>query len=173
MSGLYAQDLDPPAFMTLIQAVQWPTESLVMAFSPAQAILMPYVPQEALFDATDQGRLFSPAGELKWRRINGSIRAVYLGTPPAGLALTDYSHLLQGLQPQQRQLLLWGVRTDLQAEWLEQQVPQRFTYPISTSRNPRGRVALLVEDWLDEQGWPHFSRYHSLREIEEAYHAPR
>jgi len=173
MTVLYAQDFTLDTFVSLGLALEWPEESLSMAFSPTRALFQRLEKRAELFQTTDQGRIFSHQGEFKWRRVHRVVRAVYLGTPLPGLNMTDHSRLLAGLRAERGQVLLWGVRTELENEWLEQQVPQRFHYPLNTARFPRGRVALVLEHWLNEHNLPQFSRYHSLAEIKDEYHAPR
>lgn len=163
MTCLLAQDLDPEAFLKLLAETSWPKDCLLLAFTPAAARLAPYAFDREFLAATDQGRVFGPWGELKWRRLEGLVRVVYLGED-LSLHLTDYSYQLAELEAGEDTLYLWGRRTDLQNEWLEQQVPQRFAYPIGDKTLSRGRVALRVEHWGPPNGWPVFSRYHSLAE---------
>lgn len=173
MTCLYAHDFNMDDFVSLVLGIDWPEESLIMAFSPAQALFGRQDNNEEFFKETDQGRIFSAMGEFKWRRLETGIRAVYLGNPLPGLTMPDHSHLLHGLQPKLGQVLLWGVRTGLENEWLEQQVPHRFNYPLETAQYSRGRLALVIEHWLNQHELPQFSRYHSVAEISGEYHASR
>jgi hypothetical protein len=163
MTCLQAQDLDPEAFLKLIEKTLWPKDCLLLAFTPAAARLASYAFDREFLAATDHGRIFGPWGELKWRRLDGLVRVVYLGED-LSLPLKDYPQQLAKLEDSEDTLFLWGRRTDLQDEWLEQQVPQRFTFPITGKTFSRGRVALRVEHWGPPNGWPVFSRYHSLTE---------
>ncbi|MBW1987361.1 MAG: hypothetical protein JRI50_09100 [Deltaproteobacteria bacterium] len=171
MSGLYARDLDPEEFLKVVEETTWPKDSILMAFSPAQARFSWFRYDATFLRSSDQGRIFSPAGELKWRRLDDKFRVIYLGETIPSLGLADHSALLKDLQPEQGELILWGVRTDRQDEWIEQQVPQRFVYPVSGEKISRGRVELVVENWLDSHGLPQFSRYHSLKECQGERHA--
>ena len=137
----------------------------MMAFSPARAFFDYFRFDESYISATDQGRIFFPEGELKWRRADDLMRVVYLGkqAPPDGLE--DYSPEMEGLKPEKSEFILWGVRTEKENEWIEQQVPHRFAYPVAGKKFARGRVALVVENWLDPAGMARFSRYHSLKEL--------
>jgi hypothetical protein len=121
---------------------------------------------DAFLSATEQGRIFSPDGELRWRKLGETLRTVYLGYPPISNVLTDCSDELENLSPTKRKLLLWGKRTGHYSKWLEQQMPHNFDYPIDSSEFPRGRVALVVEQWVDAAGIPKFSRYHSIDEVQ-------
>lgn len=166
MAWLCSGDLSPQEFVKLVQDHAWPTDSILMAFSPAEARLQQFTsPDGSFLSRTDQGRIFSPEGELRWRRLSDEMRTVYLGDSPPG-GLPDCSAELDGLAPAIRQLLLWGVRTETDNEWLEQQVPHRFVYPVESARFARGRVALKVEDWKDSARISRFSRYHSIVEVE-------
>lgn len=166
MARLCSGDLSPQDFARLAQGHAWPKGSILMAFSPAEVRLQRFTdPDEKFMSQTDQGRIFSPEGELRWRRMDDAMRTVYLGDSPPG-GLPDCSSELDGLAPTIRQLLLWGVRTETGNEWLEQQVPHRFAYPVESAGFPRGRVALKVEDWKDTARIPRFSRYHSIVEVE-------
>ncbi len=171
MPYLQANNLALEQFIDLIrryhgQSIQdSQSQPLLLAFSPAQAAFNALVFDEPFLKVTDQGRIFSPEGELNWRRIGGNMRTVYLGevAPPEGLE--DRSSELVGLEKDNSEIVLWGERTETKNEWIEQQVPHRFQYPISTTQHARGRAAIVVEHWNDEFGFARFSRYHSLKEI--------
>jgi len=88
---------------------------------------------------------------------------LYLGEcPPEGLP--DFSEELQGLHSRYKTFILWGERTELKDEWLEQQIPQRIRYPLQTKEYNRGRVVLTIEQWVDDYGIPRFSRYMGINE---------
>ena len=170
MTCLHAQDLVMEDFLTILRNNSWSEDSLLMAFSPAQARFDLFRFDEEFLRTMEQGRIFSPNGECKWRRMDQHMRVVYLGkSPPPGLA--DYSHKLEGLHAEQGHLILWGVRTDTKDEWVELQVPHRFVYPLTSKTFSRGRIILVVENWLDSSRLPQFSRYHSIKEIEGGSHA--
>jgi hypothetical protein len=166
MQRLYATDLPMADFLTTIKKFQFNEESLLLAFSPAQFKFQRYSLDESFLAATDQGRIFSPAGELKWRRVGKHMRMVYLGNQMPPGVFTDYSVQLEPLKAVKHQLILWGIRTDTRDEWIEQQVPHRFSYPVTGKQYSRGRLALVVESWYDRGGIPVFSRYHHIKEIE-------
>ena len=165
MPYLCAKDLDTAQFVELTKNLSVSDDALLMAFSPAIARFVFYRFDPDFFTETEHGRIFSPEWELKWRRIDGRIRTVYLGNadPPDGL--DDHSSELAGLEHDTGQIVLWGRRTDLEPEWVEQQVPKRFAYPISTETFSRGRVVLLVEQWKDSAGGIRFGRYTGIWEI--------
>jgi hypothetical protein len=166
MAHLRTGDVSPAEFGEFIGNVIWPAPPLLMAFSPARAFLDRFTP--ALLEEmgnTEQGRIFSPAGELRWREIGQTFRVVYLGEAPGPESLTDCSAELNGLAPGTRELLLWGERTNTEDEWLEQRVPHRFAFPIEKKEFSRGRAAVVVEDWVDAAGLPRFSRYRELIEV--------
>ncbi|MGA2404153.1 MAG: CRISPR-associated protein Csx19 [Syntrophobacteraceae bacterium] len=167
MACLHARDLDVEGFLEIVESTSWPADSILMGFSPAEARFEFFRPKEcrSFLCSSDQGRIFSPKGELKWRRVDDKLRVVYLGSPPAPGELSDYSDELKPLRPTDSELMLWGERTDLQDEWIEQQVPHRFAYPIGTKTIPRGRAVLTVETWLNKAKIPQFSRYLGLKEV--------
>ena len=170
MPFLQVNDFDIDSFFDLIcryhthAAQHFETFPILLAFSPAQAPFKSLNTDESFFKYTDQGRVFSPEGELKWRRIKDKMRVVFLGdvAPPEGLE--DRSSELSDLKIVS-ELILWGERTDTKNEWIEQQVPHRFQYPVFTTRYSQGRAAIIIETWNDVFGFPQFSRYHSLKEI--------
>ncbi|MFH1114071.1 MAG: CRISPR-associated protein Csx19 [Pseudomonadota bacterium] len=166
MTYLGSGDLAPNDFLQLIQMCSLPEQSLLMAFSPVEARFVPFAYDGEFLTETEEGRIFSSSGELKWRRLDTFIRVVYLGEDPLPAGLADWSRELVGLSSCTRQFLLWGERTDTEPEWLEQQVPHRFCYPIETALFRRGRAALVVEDWTDRAGIPRFSRYRGIIEVE-------
>lgn len=138
---------------------------LLLAFSPAQVIFNMFTLDEPFFMASDQGRVFSSEAELKWRRVEERMHVVYLGNVPPPEGLQDHSQNIAQLTAIYSELILWGERTDTKNEWIEQQVPHRYHYSIRTSQYVRGRVAVIVEAWVDPFGVAHFSRYHSIKEI--------
>lgn len=107
------------------------------------------------------GRLFAPSGELRWRTIpalgKSCWRVVFLGnTDWVGTALDDHSDSLNDLHSHQDSFFFWGQQTDATPdEWIELRIPHRFRYPIP--ENPQ-RVKVLVEQWRDGTGLPHFVR---------------
>lgn len=165
MGCLLARDLERETFSSLIRGTVWPEEALVVAFSPARAVFDDHEGQREFAASSEQGRVFCDTGELKWRRVGELYRVVYLGAEPRVQGLDDHSRHLEGLRTEREALLLWGVRTDLEHEWIEQQVPQRFRYPIKGGSEPRGRVAIVVERWVEQSGLPRFSRYCGIKEV--------
>lgn len=168
MPFLHSNDLITDDFISLVQKFTWPEGALLMAFSPSNAYFDLFRFDESFLLTTDQGRIFSPEGELRWRRLSAQVRVVYLGnvSPPVGLI--DCSSKTKGLVSKESEVILWGKRTKLEGkwinEWLEQQVPHRFVYPVSGKDTDHGRVVLVVENWLDSAGLARFSRYKSLKE---------
>ena len=122
------------------------------------------------------GRLFAPDGELRWRVIpslgESCWRTVFLGNADwVGTALDDYSNRLHDLHPHQDSFFLWGQQTDATPdEWIELRIPHRFNYPISD--NPRS-VSIVVEQWNDDAGEPHFVRLCDLKPSQEKSNAAR
>ena len=173
MPFLHTKDFIPRDFISFMKKCNLQEDALMMAFSPAEAFFAKVKMDETFLQSTDQGRIFWPGGEIKWRRLDEQIRVVYLGTegPPAGL--DDHSHEVSGMIRRTNELILWGVRSDKKSEWIEQQVPQRFDYPIAGEKHSRGRVAIVVENWLNESEITYFSRYHSLKEIPGETYADR
>lgn len=122
------------------------------------------------------GRLFAPDGELRWRVIpslgESCWRTVFLGNADwVGTALDDYSNRLHDLHLHQDSFFLWGQQTDATPdEWIELRIPHRFNYPISD--NPRS-VSIVVEQWNDDAGEPHFVRLCDLKPSQEKSNATR
>ena len=125
--------------------------------------------QDCLIRSTT-GRLFAPAGELRWRTIpalgQSCWRAVFLGNVDwVGTVLEDHSDILNALHSHQESLLLWGQQTSATPdEWIELRIPHRFRHPITG--NPE-RVKVVVEQWDDNTGEPHFVRLCDLESFEE------
>ncbi|WP_028324732.1 type III-D CRISPR-associated protein Csx19 [Desulfatirhabdium butyrativorans] len=167
MTVLCQWDLPRDMAGDVIAAHPFPDDAILMVFTPVEANMEPYRSDPALFGRSEEGRVFSREGELRWRRIDDFVRMVYLGERmPEDGRWTDASAQLEGLRPVLSNVLLWGIRSDLEAEWLEHQMPKRLVYPIRTAVHPRGRVKLVVENWLDEAGIARFGRYHHLEEVE-------
>jgi len=165
MAFLLCGDLAQDGFLACVKGRQWPESAVLMAFQPDGFELKPMKEVEIFPETTRQGRIFWPDGELQWRCLEEGTRMVYLGNTPDPYGLDDYSTELDGLERNTAEFMLWGIRTDMEDEWIEQQVPQRFVYPVGGRSFSRGRVMLKVERWVDNAGVPRFSRYHSLKEI--------
>lgn len=115
------------------------------------------------------GRLFAPDGELRWRTIpalgESCWRTVFLGNADwVGTALDDCSVILNDLRPHQDSFFLWGQQTsETPGEWIALRIPHRFRYPVTgDSRN----VRVVVEQWRDDDGEPHFLRLCDLEPAE-------
>lgn len=173
MPQLYCGDLSPGQLVEFVSLAKWPEDALLLAFTPATWTFEQRPAEGKILPDTVEGRIFSPEGEFRWRRIDDHYRAIYLGHGPPPPLLEDSSAHLAGLQRVEEQFLLWGERSDLENEWLEQQIPQRFAYPLEGKDFPRGRVTLIVEHWMDEGGSARFSRYHSIKEVSGECHAAR
>lgn len=173
MAVLQCADIAVLQFSRLVDEVTWTDDALLLAFSTADWKFEPFnVCDSSWLKETTEGRIFSPAGELRWRRFNDQFRIVYLGEEIIHTGLDDCSRELETLKPSIKGLYLWGVRSDLEQEWLEQQVPQRFNYPLNSTQINRGRVQILVEQWCDTMtGIPCFCRYHSIKEVTGGNHA--
>jgi AAA15 family ATPase/GTPase len=167
MHFLQSNYLPKEGFLNLLKEYPFSENALLIAFSPGKSYFGLYQFDQKFLSQTDHGRIFSPDGELKWRRLSSQIRVVYLGAkvPPSGLV--DYSSKLEKLTTSKSELILWGTRHDTKDEWIEQQVPHRFIYPVSSNEYSRGRVAIVVENWMDSAGFISFSRYYSIKEIPE------
>uniref|UniRef100_A0A7C4RSL1 TIGR03984 family CRISPR-associated protein n=1 Tax=Desulfatirhabdium butyrativorans TaxID=340467 RepID=A0A7C4RSL1_9BACT len=169
MSFLFAADMKPEALLLEIASHRFSEQAVLMAYTPAEAIFTKYSGNmnDRFWIQVEEGRIFSPDGELRWRKIDGEMRTVYLGESPVeNTCLQDKSHFLEGLCPRYTKFFLWGKRTDLEPEWIEQQIPRRIQYPIDTRQFHRGRVMLVVEQWVDAFGLPRFVRYHHVMETE-------
>ena len=116
------------------------------------------------------GRLFDSDGELRWRIIpalgQSCWRTVFLGNADwVGDALKDHSANLNDLHTRQDSFFLWGQQTDVTPEeWIELRIPHRFRYPITGNPN---RVKVVVEQWEDDTGEPHFVRLCDLESCQE------
>lgn len=167
MAFLCADDMDDQEMMALVKDNAWPDDALIMAFAPSRFRFDVYKFDKAFLTETDQGRIFSDKGELRWRRIGERRRVVYLGEAPPG-GMTDCTETLKGHEPEIIERILWGKRTDSQNEWVEQQTPHRFQYPVFENKFSQGYAVLKIENWLDATGAPRFARYHSLTEMKGA-----
>lgn len=165
MSVLTTKDMTIDQFIDALGAANLPPAALQIAFGPGVQRFCEYAYDRAFLAATEQGRIFSPRGELRWRSVGASMRVVYLGEAPSPIDGEDHSAALSALTSRVDRLILWGVRTDLKNEWIEQQVPHRFAYPIDSAVHSRGRVALIVQNWVGRSETVQFSRYHSIEEM--------
>jgi len=167
MGYLYASDVNGDSFRKVVESIQGSGNLLVMYFKPDEAGFKKFDGDVDAFIDSDEGRLFSSGGELRWMKMDGMFRVVYLGIEPFESGLEDCSNMLEPLKPDYSRIYLWGERTDQENEWIEQKVPHRFVYPLDKKPIARGRVQLIVEDWRDKNGIARFSRYHSIEEVGE------
>lgn len=125
---------------------------------------------DACLPRSTAGRLFAPEGELHWRVIpalgESCWRTVFLGTTDwVAAALENHSELLQELSPSYDSFFLWGQQTEeTPDEWIELRIPHRFRYPVTDNSK---RVKVVVEQWTDATGEPHFVRLCELQSYQE------
>jgi len=165
MQKLYSNDLDVDSFINIIESMNFNETPLMMAFSNSNAVFERYKFDETFLSETDNGKIFSPEGELKWRRIDNQMRVVYLGNQEHIDGLNDYSSEIKDYKTKYSNLILWGKRIGQQKEWFENQVPNLFPYPITEKKYSQGRVAIVVESLIDSTGKIQFSRYFDIKEI--------
>ncbi len=180
MSVLFSGDLTPDQFHRCLAGLNWPVDTLVLACAEDAFRFATFNGPDEFLARTDQGRVFHPQGECRWRRLPASgypenqvdgtslVRLVFLGQEQAFErdGLEDASALLHGLTRAEQTRYLWGIRTDLEPEWIEQQVPHRFVYPVASARHSRGRIRLVLEEWQGQDGEPVFSRFHHIEETQ-------
>lgn len=170
-SILYANDLTRQAFAETIKKQIWQTMPIVIAFTLEHAYFQDFTCNDTLFVQTTEGRIFSAEGEMKWRRLGEKLRVVYLGTGVPPQNLIDYTPELDNLVKEEdlTHFVLWGRRyvKDGTNEWIEHQVPHRFTYPCVKNDSGNNRICVRVENWVNNVKETKFSRYHSITEISE------
>ncbi len=116
-----------------------------------------------------QGRIFSPAGELRWRVLpalgESCCRTVFLGRDdalPASSILQPQMDLSRDRWTSREQRYpLWGQRTARTPDcWIDLRIPHRLNYPVDVVQPPSGRmiVYLRVEIWDDPRGEPQYVR---------------
>ncbi len=129
MTVLCSMDLPGEKAVEAIVGHPFPEDAIVLAFTPVEAAMGVFRPDVSLVDRSEEGRVFSPEGELRWRRLGPVVRMVYLGAiMPNHPGWIDGSRHLAGLRPQYSDFLLWGVRSDLESEWPEHQLPKRLVW---------------------------------------------
>ncbi len=125
------------------------------------------------------GRVFAPAGELRWRVLQAlgpaSCRAVYLGADLDAVGLLGPRSELNDLTPHISEHPLWGLLTSATQgrdgepdEWVELRIPHRFRYPVDPPDRSWKRVGVkaIIETWVDRCGEPHFTRLCDLQAYE-------
>ncbi|QTA92052.1 hypothetical protein [Desulfonema magnum] len=163
MPFLHANDLLINDFTELVRNASFPDDAILMAFSPADARFALFEFDEPFLSETDQGRIFSPNGELKWRRTGHKMRVVYLGNDLFD-GLEEHSEEMVGLTSEQSEFILWRIGIDKNTKWI---------YKKFSDKKSDKKVVLIVEKWLDSSGLPRFSRYHSLGTIKEEKNAAK
>jgi hypothetical protein len=165
---LYSADLNSTDFIELIKDISWPEHTVLIAFSPVESRFEYYSFVPDFLALTEQGCIFSPEFEFKWRKIDDFFRVLIMGDFPDEMpaGFSNQTGLLADFYPCNKSLFLWGERSDNNCdEWLEQQVPHRFSYPFSGAGR-RCRLSLSLQEWSDKHGNVNFSRYLKLVEGE-------
>ncbi len=164
MAYLFSKDLVEEEARAFVRRVKRKEPCVSIVFYPDRFIFEKSALEKIVLEKSAQGRIFSPESELQWRRMGEKLRLVYLGEslPPEGLE--NCSKELDQLERETGEFFLWGVLTEKENRWIEQQVPVEFKYPVTENQYPRGRIKLVVEKWIDASGDARFSRYHSLKE---------
>ncbi len=121
-----------------------------------------------VIEHTTNGRIFSPAAELKWRFLPAlepnCYRVVYLGSgfnPAFAPDLQNHSALLLNMTQEKKSYPLWGHSTHhTPDEWVELRIPHRLKYPVECPSPINGRISanIEVEIWKDAAGASHFIR---------------
>lgn len=173
MAEIGTADLAIPDFMGAIIDHAFPAHAFLIAFSTAEAKFDHFYMAEDFISQTIQGRIFSPQGELKWRKLDGLMRTVYLGEGPLPDKFEDNHGEIDALKKELREYYLWGRYRAATAEWIEQQVPHRFKYPLNGVAGDMDRVVLVTEAWVDGAGIPRFQRYYDVKVKRENDHAKR
>lgn len=168
MTSLFAKDLTRAELLDNIERYHWAADTFCICFTPAKALIDHFSFDRNYLEPSIEGRIFSKTGELRWKKMDDDcMRTVFLGQEFQGSWLDDASKELTGLTCETEEILLWGIKTEGKHEWIEQQTPVFFDYPVNGTQFLRGRVVLVVEKWLNDACQPLFCRYHSLKEIEE------
>lgn len=166
MTIFKAKDLSMEELSSLLEHLEVPDMTRMIIETPAQASFTWYRGNTIPDDCT-RGRIFHPEGELKWRRIEGIYRSVFLGEKNwVGDLLDDATKELEGLLPKNGEMVLWGRRINLSDEWIEQSVPHRFHYPFQGGSIPYGRLKLLSTNWYDLLGRLVLTRFMDVIEME-------
>jgi hypothetical protein len=200
MSILRARDLEPAELTDLLTALRFPegltarawldgldgwsldywrgVDGKVLWYSASSRHSPEEKPVRDLLPRLAGGRIFAPAGELRWRLLPAlgerCCRTVYLGDDLAAVAGLAARTELEGVAPlpQKDEYPLWGLLTDATRgvgsapdEWVELRVPHRFRYPVDTAGLTADRVAVkaIVETWVDACGEAHFVRLCDLQ----------
>lgn len=107
-----------------------------------------------------RGRLFSPAGELRWQRIgDGRFRMQFFceGEFPSDL---PFEVARERWQVSQKEILLWGERKGEAPYWIEVRVPRELVYPIE---EPGQRAVIVAIDYLGPRGAVQFTRFKEVK----------
>lgn len=167
MAFLKTKDLKKEGWQKLIGCISTEIGARMIIESP-ESIVFDWLDKEKILPEFFRGRIFAPSGELKWRKIDDYYRCVFLGDEDLiGDRLDDFNHELKNSEPEKSSFILWGERHNMEPEWIEQVIPHRFKYPLLNGNISRGRLKLIVEEWVSKTtGEICFSRYYDLEEIE-------
>jgi hypothetical protein len=192
---LRAKDLTPDELAGLLAALRFPESAKVRAWLEGpDGWSLAYWPgtggsvlwygagrlatEQAVQDLLPRlvgGRIFAPAGELRWRTLPAlgarTCRTVYLGQDLDTVASLEVRYELAGLQARSAEHPLWGLLTAATRgqggepdAWVELRVPHRFRYPVEPiPAAERVAVKAVVETWIDVRGDAHFVRLCDLQ----------
>lgn len=124
-------------------------------------------PLADVLDNVLSGRIFTSAGELRWRVLPvlgpKPVRTVFLGDEVFGQRFQQWLNPkdLPEMTARPFTYRLWGQQTvNTPGEWIELRIPHRFVYPVAVQSQVKGRVLakLRAEAWVDGAGRVHFVR---------------
>lgn len=164
MTILKSKDIIIDELISILESL--PDDMRIVRENP-ESMLFDWFSSDVSIENSYRGRIFSEAGEVKWRKIGNKYRTVFLGNQDlVGTYLDDYSCKLEGLlEPPPCKYVLWGERTKLKNEWVEQVVPHRFKYPFNDGNFSDGRLVLVIKELRDSSMQTIFNRFEKLEEI--------
>jgi len=152
MTILKSKDIIIDELISILESL--PDDMRIVRENP-ESMLFDWFSSDVSIENSYRGRIFSEAGEVKWR--NQDLVGTYLD---------DYSCKLEGLlEPPPCKYVLWGERTKLKNEWVEQVVPHRFKYPFNDGNFSDGRLVLVIKELRDSSMQTIFNRFEKLEEI--------
>lgn len=112
--------------------------------------------------ACEEGRVFSHAAELRWRRTAKGDFAALLLTEDEWCVPSTWERVGTGWSAYsaEEQMRLWGERQPDWAHWIEVRIPRALVYPVARTT---GAVHVSWVEYRDNQGTPRLIRFKEVR----------
>ncbi len=152
-------DLDAPAVAQHVQRLFGTQGYVILSkVTDVQFVALAQLALAAEISAYDEGRVFAPIAELRWRRTATGRFATLLLTEDQGRLPSTWQRLGTCWQAHsaEKPITLWGTRQEGWPHWTEVRLPRPLSYPVAKTA---GNVCLAWIAYRDAQDTTRFIRF--------------